>query len=411
MDIDVDGEKQTIVPMFMSLEIFENIYLGGITGSVTIMDTDGNGFIEENQIEFVEDFSFEFESVSGEKLKFEGHLNGIRNEVVKQQKRMYTLDFNSKSVRQNEMKFVTKRFKGEKPEDIAKNMVERIGSTLEPKGEGLPIEFIGSRRKPLDIMKYILDHATTRESQATNKTDENQQESSGTTGFLFWETLDGHRFCPVDDLLKGEQYTSHDEFRLQTAQKGLSMEESVKCIIDYEFPQIGDFQSKLRSGAYKSKHVSFDIDTGEYREYVYEAKEGKSGSTTKKQVELVGGITRIVSKIFNNERSENTCEKADQDKYDQTRLSTQQSISRQNSFADQHGRVVLSPQFEMRAGDTLDISIAKVSSTESSGEANKKHSGRYIIKQVSHHIFFDQKAYTKLSTIRSVTQQNEQTST
>ena len=116
-----------------------------------------------------------------------------------------------------------------------------------------------------------------------------KQSASGTSGYLFWETLDGYRMCPVDDLISGDQFQLHTDYKLQTQQKSLPMEEASKGVINYEFPQIGNFQNKLRSGAYKSKHISMDMDTGEYKEYTYEAEPGtkNKGSATKKQLDLV----------------------------------------------------------------------------------------------------------------------------
>ena len=417
IDIIVDGEKLSVRALFLGMEIYENIYMGGITGSVTLVDTDAQGFIEENDIEFIEEFSFEIESVQGETLKFDGFMNGIRNEVTKQQKRMYVVDFNSKATRLNEGNFVTKRFKGEKPHDIAKEMAKRLETEIDnstEQDEGVPMHFLGSRKKPLDIMKYVLKHGVpVGTSKSSDQEDQRSQTSSGTSGYLFWETLDGIRFSSIDKLLQGGQYTEHVEFKYQTQQKSLSMDEVCKGIIDYSFPQLGDYQSKLRHGAYKSKHISFDWNTGEYREYLYEAKEGKGtkngATTTKKQKEGVPKITRFIYKLFDNERLEPGCQKAETE-YDQTRNSLQQGISRMNSFSDQHGRVTLPPQFMVRAGDTINLNITKISSTGAPNENNKKHSGKYVVKQVSHHIEFDGRAYTQLSTIRSVTQQDDQTS-
>lgn len=411
--INIDGES--IVPLFLNIDIFENIYLGGVTGQITIMDTDGAGFIDTNEIEFVEEFDFEIESVTGETLKFEGHLNGIRGETTKQQRKVYTIDFVSKSCRNNEMQHVTKKFNDITPTEIATQMAEILDADVQVIGDGVGMTFLGSRKKPLDIMKYVVGHGISGNPRATVSEGEGteEQEASGTSGYLFWETLDGYRMCPIDDLIKGDSFGTHTDYKLQLQQKSLPMEQAVKGVINYEFPQIGNFQNKLRSGAYKSKHISMDMDTGEYKEYTYEAEPGikDKGSTTQKQLDLVETPTRYVFRLFNNERGENSCEKAQENKYDQSRRTVQQNISRQNSFADQHGRITFSPQFTMRAGDSLEVTINKVSSTESQvSEENKKHSGKYILKQVSHHIFVDSRAYTKVSVIRSVTQQDETTS-
>ncbi len=418
IDIIVEGEPRTIRPLFFGMDIYENIYMGGITGSVTIVDTDTGGFIEENDIEFIEEFSFEIESVTGEVLKFDGFLNGIRNESIKQQKRVIVIDFNSKATRLNEGNFVTKRFKGETPHDIAKEMSERLKTEIDEsqsQDQGQPLHFLGSRKKPLDIMKYVLKHGVpTGTSESSDQEDKKEQTASGTSGYLFWETLDGIRFSSIDKLLEGSQFKEHEEYKYQTSQKSLPMEQACRGIIDYNFPQLGDFQSKLRHGTFKTKHISFDWNSGEYREYIFEAKEGtgtKNGATaTKLQKEALPKITRYIYKLFDNERMEEKCEKAKKDAYDQSRNSQQQGISRQNSFSDQHGRVTLPPQFEVRAGDTINLNITKTSSSDAAGETNKKHSGKYLVKQISHHIHTDGKAYSQISTIRSVTQQDDQTS-
>jgi hypothetical protein len=417
IDIIIDNKPLSIRPMFFGLDIFENIFMGGITGSVTIVDTDTNGFIEKHDIEFIEDFTFEIENVMGDTLKFEGHLNGVRNESIKQQKRVIVIDFNSKATRLNEGNFVTKRFKNVKPHDIAKEMAERLETEIDESSvqdEGRFMNFLGSRKKPLDIMKYVLKHGVPIGTSKSTETDNVKSESSGTSGYLFWETLDGIRFSSIDKLLEGSQYKNHTEFKYQTSQKSLPMDVAFKGIIEYNFPQLGDYQSKLRHGAYKSKFINLDWNTGEVKEHTYEAKAGegtKDGSTTtEKQLEKVTNITRVFYRIYDNDRMEPGCEKAAANKYDQSRLSIQQGASRMNSFSDQHGRVTLPPQFHIRSGDTINLNITKTSSSDALGETNKKHSGKYVVKQISHHIHADGKAYSQISTIRSVTQQDDASS-
>ena len=55
-------------------------------------------------------------------------------------------------------------------------------------------------------------------------------------------------------------------------------------VISYDFKVMGDMQTKLRSGAFKSTVISFDIDKGHYKEYTYENTEGM----TEKQKEQQG---------------------------------------------------------------------------------------------------------------------------
>ena len=136
LELKVDGED--IIGLFVSIEIFENIFIGGVTGSITIVDSDGANFIENKngegqQIEFNEPISFRFRNAEDQEIKFEGVMNGLRNEMVKNQTKMYTIDFTSNAVRKNELTTVSRAFKEKSPDQIVKEMVEdELGSTLIP---------------------------------------------------------------------------------------------------------------------------------------------------------------------------------------------------------------------------------------------------------------------------------------
>ncbi len=101
---EIDGVD--VVGLFMTLSIYENIFSPVITGNITIFDTDGSGFVEDNEIEFLEEFKFSFKNAKDETIEFEGVLNGLTNKMIKDSKKIYNVDFTSKSVRQNESKFI-----------------------------------------------------------------------------------------------------------------------------------------------------------------------------------------------------------------------------------------------------------------------------------------------------------------
>ena len=156
--------------LFVSLEIFESIFSGGISGSVILLDTDASGFMEKNGIEFMEEIEFQFSNPEGRTLSFKGFMNGIRDETIKQQKKMYTIDFCSKAVRENDKQFVTKAFKNAKPGAIAGEMSDLLLTDLVQKGtrSGLPMNYVASRKKPLEVMKYVMKHAVTDNSSLSS---------------------------------------------------------------------------------------------------------------------------------------------------------------------------------------------------------------------------------------------------
>ena len=74
-DVDVVG-------LYVQVDIYENIFLGGITGSVSMLETDAAQFIEDNEIKFIEEITFEFTNSLYQTLEFNGFINGYKDNVV-----------------------------------------------------------------------------------------------------------------------------------------------------------------------------------------------------------------------------------------------------------------------------------------------------------------------------------------
>ena len=406
-EVKIEGVDSDLVGMINELHIFENIYYGGITGYFILTDGTEAGLIEKYELEFIEPFKFRCTNALDEVIEFDGFLNGLRDERTQMSKKLYTIDFVSKSVRNNDLNRVMKGYRDTTPQQVAEEMTERLESEFVGGSdeEGEPMSFTGGNRTPLDVMKYVCNHSVVGKPEV--KVKEKEGETSGTTGFLYWETLDGYRFAPVDKLITGEMYGQWDEYAMQMGRIDRDMESQMNGVLDYEFPEIGDFQSKLQSGAFSSKSISLDLDSGLYTELTYKPSDV---ILTDKMMEAVKDVpTRIFSRIYSNESYNKECKKAKDDSYDQSRKYLQQSNARQNTFADQHGRFTLPPRYKMRAGDMFEIVVGKIT-TKPVDEYDKKHSGKYIIKQVGHHFYTSGHSYTKISTIRTTTQQDDMTS-
>lgn len=401
-DIDITG-------LFLSISIYENIYLPIITGSIAIIDSDSNNFIETYSIEGLETISLEFKNALGEVMFFNGRLNGIRDKVVKDQKTTYVMDFNSESMFNNEQQFVTKRYKNTNPEDAVSELVKRVGGKIDLwKGKGLPMNFVSSRWRPIDTIRYILTHSVSidgNKPNASNNEKSQKDVSKGTTGFLCWETLKGYRFASISNMLSGKAGNNAGTYTKRLQNQNLTMTQTMESIISYEFKTLGDFQTKLRAGAFSNTLITLDIDKGIYSQDKYE----DTSNMTEKQRELVKSSSRYLYRVFSNERHENECHKATENLWDQAKLFQQQNVVGQNTFNDQVGSFTLAPRFKIFAGDYFEAKIAKIASSTSSGY-DKKHTGRYIISQVGHHFFNDGRAYTKISTIRSTIQQDDASS-
>ena len=405
-DIDVTA-------LLVNVEIFENIFMSVITGSITLMDSDGGQFIEDNKIEFNEPFKF---SITGagetNELMFEGVLNGLRGEGTRNETRTYTIDFTTMECRKNEETFVTKRFKYEKPEDIITYVLEDKLEAQELNIEqikGQPMHFVGSRRKPLWVIKYVLTHGVVTPEASDGQSDKKEEkENKGTSGFLLWQSLSESgtgefRGSTLDQILEGS-FDNHEGYKNNISNSGNSMEEMMTSILHYDFQTLGDIQSKMKSGAFKSTVISFDMDTGLYKEIPHSAEE----QMTEKQKEIVTKPTRFLVRNFTNDKWSQECEKHPPNDGDQSRDYLAQNNSRQNTFNDQSGKLIMYPQFNMRAGDTIDISIGKYDSGSGDNMPHEKHSGKYVIKQMVHMIEVGSKSYSQATVLRATeTEQNQ----
>ena len=405
----VTVKGQDIKGLLVTLDYYESIYTMASGGSFVIMDSSTAGFIEESRIEFFEEFEFEFENADGESIQFKGILNGLRQEQMMQQLKAYTIDFTSEPVRKNEQKRVVQRFKNKNPKNIISDMIKEIeGKEDKVQGNGEPMNFLGNNKRPLDIARFVCTHGVDKGnvSDPSNDGKPEEKECKGTTGYLLWETQKGYRFGSTKDVLKGSVGQQTPEFEYKMMNQGESLSEAMKGIIDIQFQQIGDYQSHQRGGAFRNKVISFDMDTGCYAEFEQEVKEDTSQKMAKETEEP----SRIFNRMFVNETFENESQKAQPNKYDQSRKYLSQNAASQNNAPDTLGLFTVPCSPKIMAGDVFKCKVYKVKGEKGSG-FDKKHSGKYVVKQVGHHFSAATgEAYTRLNTVRSTKQQNDASS-
>lgn len=400
--VKIDGND--VSGLLVSLSVFENIYSPIITGHLTLLETDTAAFIEKYKIEGNEDIEFNVKSGKGS-YNFEGVLNGVRNKVNDQQFTTYTFDFTTKEVRKNETTFITKAFKEKNPKDIVTEMIEKMGGKQDKvDGSGKPMTLLPSNKRPYDVIKYVLTHGVVDDANASEGDGKTQEEKSeGNGGFMCWRTADGFRFNTIEKVMKGEAGGDAGEFKSQMMNKGQSIGEMMESIVQYDFQIMGDVQAKLRAGAFAAKHISFDLDKLQYKEFVYD----NSNKASQKLSEIAKEISRVTAKPFSNERFENKCDKTQNSKYDQSRYYVSQSSGGENTHDDQQGTLTLYPSLNIRAGDKITTKIAKIEK----GQYDKKHSGKYIVSEVAHHFNnTDLRGYTRVSVIRATDQTDDSSS-
>ena len=198
--LDIDGKD--VKGLFASISVYENIFSPIITGSVVICETDFAGFIEKNQIEGTEKFQFQCKS-EGSEYMFEGYLNGLRNKENDQQLTFYTFDFTTEEMKKNEQTFITKPYKKKQPKEIIEEMIKEMdGKPEKIQGSGKPMTFLSSRKRPWEVIKFVLKHGVPQDVTATEGDKEKRdEETKGVGGFFCWRTADGFRFESIEKTM------------------------------------------------------------------------------------------------------------------------------------------------------------------------------------------------------------------
>ncbi|MDC0315359.1 hypothetical protein OAL32_00340 [Synechococcus sp. AH-551-G15] len=407
--IRVEGEE--IKEIFVSLEVFEHCYSSGITASLIVIETPSNQVLSDLGIEGNELVEIEIDTPGEQSFIWKCFINKIANRIVNPNGQItYSIDLVSALIRENEQKFINRKYKKMKPRTIINNVLEVINKDAEittetdvMKGEGLPMEFVAANFHPVKTIHYVQRHGVPTIKGGKSYVQDGNQDAtaSGTGGFIYTETLKGIRFGTLVEFIDGELSNSERrEFR-QSLSGDKTKEDDRASILSFNVVQNNDSQNQQRSGSYKSKMVSFDIDTGDYVEQTWDSE-----SATEKQKRTSKTPTRTFNRIFNPEKDGNTCDRVGP-RGDQSRQSMQQQAGSINNFTDTVCQFTLPIHPEVSVGDKIKTTIFMVD-VDTASKIDNKYSGDWIVSAVGHsYSVLNAGAYTRLTCVRPTNVQSD----
>lgn len=401
--------------MVYQIDIFQHVMASAVTGTISLVETSSNSFLADKHIEGNERITIDISSPGQQEgMIIDGYLNKIYNRIVTPNgQATYMVEFTTSTVRQNENIRIQKRYKNQNPEDVVKDVISKINKDNEipvpihlMNGGGYPMNFISGNWRPTKVIEYVQKNGQPTYRTGTssaNKEKKKSDKAGGTGSFFFWETLQGYVFASSICMLAGLATKNSDhklDYSLATA--GGNIEESMKKIISFDVQRNNDYQTQQRAGAFKSKSINFDMDTGVYYEQIWESE-----FATDKQKEASKGNTRIFMKTIQNEAFSNECLTTPFGTYDKTMNTLQQSNGTAENILDGIAQFQLPIRTDILPGDVVDTSVYQASE-ETANQLDQKHSGRWIVSGVSHTFTTgNNAAYTKLSCMRCTNQQDD----
>ena len=406
----LDGTKRIdITNSILGIDYYEDILSPCITMTIDLMNAYSifNGL----PIRGGESVAMEIETVfgnfrlDGEKAMFVTKLSGLD---AQRKSESFTLHLTSKEALQNETVRCCEKYNNANinthVEDILKKVLQttKIGQIEQTSNT---YSFIGNNKKPFHILTWLGPKSISAHSKSGNS----GKEAKGTSGFLFYENIDGFNFRSIDSLVSNTQIqnSSSDKENIPKytfdgigAIQANDLSNNFK-ILNYNYEKNIDLMKSLRVGMYVNKTYFYNMYTQELDIYKYRLKDELGDKTLGGNESIAiseqfgDSITRILVRASDHGilDSKGTFAQSGRDNADMSK-----SFSRYNLLFTQALNINIPCNVKLKAGDIIYAQFPQMESAQT-GEVDKEQSGNYLIKELRHH-FSPNEMLTSLRLVR-----------
>ena len=412
-------KSSSIIKGIVKLEYYESILTDSIHARVSYVDSgttleDGKSIWESLKIVGGEPFYLKFSDGTKEnnELEFEGDyalcINKPSNIFNDTRKGVYEFHLTTKEYELNETTRVNKRYDGLISNSIKSILID--DDCLASKKNIVEIDqtqqysFFGSNRKPFYIINSLSKKSVSGEHQKEDRS----------AGYLFFETSEGYHFVSIDGLFK-KANLAEDEGNIKKIyynETGIVPEGYNAKALTYDNSGGINVKSKLSSGTYNTRTITFDPFNCYYRVVTPSSKEIE---TDKDKPYIKGGNSlpntdHFITPEKNNKRFSKTqwfCLDTGVMNHDNTdpqnhnfnygKISNQANM-RYNQLFSTFINIIINGDFSLHAGDPVIFDSPSVNSFRTDDD-NEQSGGLYIICSLCHWIE-NENAYTQLTLVR-----------
>tara|TARA_B100000963_G_scaffold140616_1_gene122466 strand:+ start:6122 stop:7459 length:1338 start_codon:yes stop_codon:yes gene_type:complete len=368
----------------------EHLFRDTVEVRVAFTDTgdrvDGKGIIEGLSLVGTEDFSFEIQDATENKLKMDLIVNKITPIGHNSKKQEIVFNMTSEEFIRNEQfsSAVSKRYDGKIDlhiKDILKNNLKAKFKEENILPTANNYNFIGNRRRALYILNWLSNKSVPL----------NDGKIGESAGFILYQTSDGYHYKSIDFLFSQEPKRKYAYTDLPTNETEEFDGVIAKFSSDIEITA----NKTLRSGAYNTKLIVFDPFNCFYQEIEQNADDTKKGTT------VAGKDLPTFNEKFKTETTRRTyvlkdtgclpsgnvkqqVEKNDEETFEVEKI-LNQSIRRYNQFKCSSVEITIPADFDLHIGEVIDIQIKSLKKGNQS-KIDKNQSGKYLILRLTHRI-------------------------
>ncbi|CAF34274.1 hypothetical protein S-PM2d209 [Synechococcus phage S-PM2] len=434
----VNGEQKNITALVGAFSYYENIYTPFVSANMFITDS-GQNLIGTLPIQGGEKVVVRIENVKQEPVEYELFVWKIYNRKFERNMQMYNLALLSEEAMNNEAARVTEKYKAH-PEIIVQDILKNVLKTkknIQTETSKFKMSMFPNGRKAHAVIQSLMSRSVPKSAKFkkgvksnntktfTSDLGGNATESSGTAGYLFFETKDGFVFKSMDLLCSdGTDAFGGDPpvaTYISRPAVGAPSEQAFNTIEDYSFTDEIDIVEKLNNGIFSTHMCYFDLSTGKYEEYKYDMSKtfdnmshlGSQDDLAKYQRQLGEKPSRIMTILldhelwYNDEGIANPEEEGDAEFPDYAKYYTAQSIGRRYLMENQRVEITIPGNSDLMVGQKIKIMIPNMAaeSIRKKQPYDEENSGTYLISQLSHNYQFQKESgepefTTRLALIR-----------
>ncbi len=260
------GFYQDITAQVINIQFYEDIFSPFISGSLIIKESldlvNLFPFVGE---EFV-DLEITTPTLENTKIKGRYYIYKLSDrELVGDRNVVYQLHFISVEALVDINKKVSKVYVGNVSKLVKEFITDKVNGMQSTKDVVVEdtikdAKFIANFWSPVKCINYLTDYAVNKNS---------------TPNYVFFENRDGFYFVSLDALYKNgvKQEFVYDKYTRENLEsKGASTrstEEDYKRITNISIPVGFDYMDRIRSGAFSSKVISWDLTRKQYNSKMY----------------------------------------------------------------------------------------------------------------------------------------------
>lgn len=417
---DVNGKQQKF-PVIMHIQYEEDIFLPFVYASLIVNDSSSN-ILASLPIQGGEKIELTVATGDGT-FEYSFVIFDIAKRTSTERVQLYNLQLISEAALMSE---------SIRPREIFIGRADEIAANLLTNSEYLGIDstkifleqtqfktklIADGTRNPFNIINQLayesVPEKSTFSTNNTNVKSGESKQSTGTSGYLFYENREGYHFKSVDRLCARRNNDAGFEgddpvakYIYSQSNTGTEQDDVIAkfSISEYSFDREINVLDNLRKGTYSSMYCYYNVSTGKYEEYQYSMADTfnsmvKLGSQKKlgsRQIDLSKTPTKIMSKLLDHETWYNgegiaSPEEGDggdgsNDITDSTKFYASQSIARIGILGTYKLTIIVPANPKLMVGQKVEVMLPNMvpGDEKTTQQYDEENSGMYLISHIQH---------------------------